>query len=69
MQKPLTDAAQLERYRDYLSLLARLQLQPRLRSKLGASDIVQQTLMKASQNLGEYRGRSDAELPVGCGAS
>ncbi|HEV3120216.1 MAG TPA: sigma-70 family RNA polymerase sigma factor [Gemmataceae bacterium] len=56
------DRASLERYREYLALLARLHLQPRLQSKLGASDIVQQTLLKAGQNLGQFRGRSDEEL-------
>jgi RNA polymerase sigma-70 factor (ECF subfamily) len=56
------DPAGLELYRNYLELLARLQLQPRFRSKLGASDIVQQTLLKAAQNLRQYRGESDAEL-------
>src|SRR4029077_16586739 len=56
------DPAGLERYRPYLELLARLHLQPRFRSKLGASDIVQETLLKATQNLGQYRGQSDAEL-------
>ena len=56
------DPAGLERYRHYLELLARLHLQPRFRSKLGASDIVQQALLRAVQNLGQYRGQTDAEL-------
>ena len=56
--------AELERYRHYLELLARLQLQPRFRSKLGASDIVQQTLLKATKNLSQFRGASEAEIVV-----
>ena len=56
------DHAELERYRHYLELLARLQLQPRFRSKLGASDIVQQTFLKATKNLSQFRGGSEAEI-------
>lgn len=51
----------LESHRKYLHLLARLYLNPRLRSKLDPSDIVQETLLKASENEGRYRGQSDGE--------
>jgi RNA polymerase sigma-70 factor (ECF subfamily) len=59
--RDMPDPTALARFRDYLALLARLQLSPRLRSKLDASDIVQQTLLKATQNLAQFHGQSDAE--------
>jgi RNA polymerase sigma-70 factor, ECF subfamily len=52
----------LEEYRDYLRLLARLQLDIRLRGMMDPSDIVQQTLLKAHENLQGFRGKTDAEL-------
>ncbi len=53
--------ASLERYRDYLHLLARLHLPAHLRSKLDDSDVVQQTMLRAYQGRGQFRGTSDGE--------
>lgn len=56
------EGGRLERFRDYLHLLARLQLESRLQSKLDSSDMVQQTLLRAHQNLGQFRGKDELEL-------
>jgi RNA polymerase sigma-70 factor (ECF subfamily) len=55
-------AERLERYRSYLGLLARMQLDQRLQSKLDASDVVQETMVRAVGNLEQFRGASEAEF-------
>src|SRR5205814_6592122 len=55
---------QVERFREYLCLLARAHLPPRHPSKIEASDIVQQTLLEAYEQRGDFRGQSDGELAV-----
>jgi RNA polymerase sigma-70 factor (ECF subfamily) len=63
----MTEAAEgkggpLERYRDYLRLLARLHLDPRVQGKLDPSDVVQETLLKAHQALGQFRWQGEGEM-------
>lgn len=52
----------LERFRSYLRLLAEVQLGGRLRGKVDPSDLVQQTLLEANQDLSAVRGGQSAEV-------
>lgn len=52
----------LERYRAYLTLLARLQVDRRLQGKVDLSGVVQQTLVEAYQALPRFRATSTAEI-------
>jgi RNA polymerase sigma-70 factor (ECF subfamily) len=56
------DGPVVENFRDYLLLLARMQLGPGVRNKLEASDMVQQTLLEAYRKRDQFRGRSEAEM-------
>jgi len=51
-----------DRYRHYLQVLARAQLGRHLRTKCDPSDIVQQTLLEAYRDFGEFQGCREAEL-------
>jgi RNA polymerase sigma-70 factor (ECF subfamily) len=53
---------ELEKYRPYLVLLARMNLGQGLQGKLDASDIVQQTLLEAHRKRAQFRGQGEAEL-------
>jgi RNA polymerase sigma-70 factor, ECF subfamily len=52
----------LERHRGYLRILARMQLDPRLRPKVDPSDLVQQALLLAHKFRQRFRGQTQAEL-------
>ena len=46
----------LERHRPYLLMLARMQINPKMRPRDGPSDVVQETLLRAYQRLGQFHG-------------
>jgi RNA polymerase sigma-70 factor (ECF subfamily) len=52
----------LEDCRQYLLLVANEQLEPDLRGKVGASDVVQETFLEAQRDFSTFRGGTEAEL-------
>jgi len=50
-----------ERYRPYLMMMARLQLELPLQGKVHPSDLVQQTMIEAHQSRQQFRGTSEGE--------
>ena len=52
----------LERFRDYLKLLAHSQLDSLLARQIDASDVAQQTMLNAMANVDQFRGQSEADF-------
>ena len=52
----------LERYRQYLLAIAAAELPQPLAGKVGASDLVQETLVKGYEYFGKFEGRSPEQL-------
>jgi RNA polymerase sigma-70 factor (ECF subfamily) len=51
----------LEMYRNYLSLLARTQIDLHVQGRVDASDLVQETFLDACRDFGQFRGTSEIE--------
>jgi RNA polymerase sigma-70 factor, ECF subfamily len=60
-QDQFPGGADLDRYRNYLRLLARVQLGARTGGRMDPSDLVQQTLLEAYQKREQFRGASEGE--------
>jgi RNA polymerase sigma-70 factor (ECF subfamily) len=54
--------AVIDQYRHYLVMLAERQLDPRLRGKIDASDVVQQTMLEAYRGSEQLRAQSEPEM-------
>lgn len=52
----------VESCRQYLLLIADRELEPALRARGGASDLVQETMLVAQQHFGRFHGQSEGEL-------
>jgi RNA polymerase sigma-70 factor (ECF subfamily) len=52
----------LELYRNYLALLARLQIGQRLQGKVDDSDLVQETFLRAHRDFAGFRGSTEEEF-------
>jgi RNA polymerase sigma-70 factor, ECF subfamily len=61
VEVPAEVAGELGQFREYLSLLARMQLDARLKGKVDLSGVVQQTLLEACQAAEQLTNRSAEE--------
>jgi RNA polymerase sigma-70 factor (ECF subfamily) len=54
--------ALLQQYRNYLVVLASMQIEKRLQPRVSPSDVVQETMLRAHKNFGQFRGTTEPEL-------
>jgi RNA polymerase sigma-70 factor, ECF subfamily len=54
--------ALLDQYRNYLIVLASTQIERRLQPRISPSDVVQETMLRAHQHFGQFRGGTEQEL-------
>lgn len=59
---PATLGRLLEQYRNYLRLLARIEIGRKLQGKVDASDVVQEAFLDAHRYFPAFRGGSEAQL-------
>ncbi|MBN2474359.1 MAG: sigma-70 family RNA polymerase sigma factor [Pirellulales bacterium] len=52
----------LQTYTNYLNLLAVTQMDPKLRARLGPSDVVQETFYEAQRDFHQFRGHTEQEF-------
>jgi RNA polymerase sigma-70 factor, ECF subfamily len=52
----------LQQYRNYLVVLASMQIEKRLQPRVSPSDVVQETMLRAHKNFGQFRGTTEQEL-------
>ena len=52
----------LQVYRNYLTVLATTQINPRLRRRMAPSDLVQETMLAAHRDFEKFRGQSEREF-------
>lgn len=52
----------LNNFRNYLLLIANQDIDPKIKGKLGSSDIVQESMLTAHQNIDAFQGSSKPEL-------
>ena len=55
------DPLEVEKFRSYLRVLAKVNMPRKLRTKLDASDLVQQTLLQAHRDRDQFRGNTVEE--------
>jgi RNA polymerase sigma-70 factor (ECF subfamily) len=52
----------LQQYRNYLMVLAAAQIEPRWKARVSPSDIVQETMLRASRRFAQFAGQSEKEF-------